>query len=542
MKAFLALILSAAVAFAGNGTLMVDTSTGEIKAPVTATTFASENGFISSTGDGSGLTNLNASHIATGTLANARLSAQVILSSGSYTNPSWISSLAFGKLTSVPTTLSGYGITDAQPLDADLTAIAALSTTTYGRSLLTAANAAGGRTLLLSAASGANSDITSLTGLTTALSVAQGGTGSTTASAARTALSAAASGSNTDITSLSAPALGAATATTQSPGDNTTKVSTTAFVTAAVAANVPTFANPSATIGLSAVNGAATTSMRSDAAPAIGQAITPTWSALHTFSQAPASNTAVDSIVLTDTTAATSGNQQYSPGIHFTGQGWKTTSTAASQTADFREMLIPVQGTTSPTARLAFMSQVNGGGYTEQWGITSAGKLVPQGDGFSYIGFSSGTVSLVGGFSGGTCEVNASSNGITIASTSKPLLWNGPFNSSPSLYPSGTTLKVRLADNSGDAPLTAGAITLSGGTSVKSIRHGTTSALIAGTTTVSDTATTANTRYFFSVHTLGTITVPTDYYVSTRNAGTSFVISSAMVTDTSTLDYLAIEP
>ncbi|NBS69396.1 hypothetical protein EBT31_10860 [bacterium] len=53
------------------------------------------------------------------------------------------------------------------------------------------------------AASGANSDITSITGLTTALSVAQGGTGSTTASGARSALSAAASGANSDITSLS---------------------------------------------------------------------------------------------------------------------------------------------------------------------------------------------------------------------------------------------------------------------------------------------------------------------------------------------------
>lgn len=47
----------------------------------------------------------------------------------------------------------------------------------------------------------------------------------------------AASGANTDITSLSSPALGAATATTQSPGDNTTKVATTAFVTTAVSAS-----------------------------------------------------------------------------------------------------------------------------------------------------------------------------------------------------------------------------------------------------------------------------------------------------------------
>lgn len=54
----------------------------------------------------------------------------------------------------------------------------------------------------------------------------------TTAADARTTLGAAASGSNTDITSLSAPALGAATATTQTAGDNSTKVATTAFVTA----------------------------------------------------------------------------------------------------------------------------------------------------------------------------------------------------------------------------------------------------------------------------------------------------------------------
>lgn len=39
-------------------------------------------------------------------------------------------------LTGTPTTLAGYGITDAQPLDADLTAVAALSTTAFGLSYL----------------------------------------------------------------------------------------------------------------------------------------------------------------------------------------------------------------------------------------------------------------------------------------------------------------------------------------------------------------------------------------------------------------------
>lgn len=36
-----------------------------------------------------------------------------VLTSGSYSNPSWITDLAFSKISSLPTTLAGYGITDA---------------------------------------------------------------------------------------------------------------------------------------------------------------------------------------------------------------------------------------------------------------------------------------------------------------------------------------------------------------------------------------------------------------------------------------------
>jgi hypothetical protein len=66
-----------------------------------------------------------------------------------------------------------------------------------------AGTASGARAALGAAASGANSDITSLSGLTTPLSIPQGGTGATSAAAARAALGAAASGANSDITSLS---------------------------------------------------------------------------------------------------------------------------------------------------------------------------------------------------------------------------------------------------------------------------------------------------------------------------------------------------
>jgi len=43
------------------------------------------------------------------------------------------------------------------------------------------------------------------------------------------------------------------------------------------------FANPTASVGLTVVNGSASTAMRSDAAPALDQSIVPTWTGLHTF-------------------------------------------------------------------------------------------------------------------------------------------------------------------------------------------------------------------------------------------------------------------
>lgn len=54
-----------------------------------------------------------------------------------------------------------------------------------------------------------------------------------------------------------------------------------------VAADVPALgANPTGTIGLTAVNGSATTYLRSDGAPALSQAITPTWTGVHNFAAA----------------------------------------------------------------------------------------------------------------------------------------------------------------------------------------------------------------------------------------------------------------
>jgi hypothetical protein len=51
-------------------------------------------------------------------------------------------SFAWADITGKPTTIAGYGITDAQPLDSDLTAIAALTTAARGRNELTKPSAA----------------------------------------------------------------------------------------------------------------------------------------------------------------------------------------------------------------------------------------------------------------------------------------------------------------------------------------------------------------------------------------------------------------
>lgn len=64
--------------------------------------------------------------------------------------------------------------------------------------------------------------------------------------------------------------------------------------------------------------------------------------------------------------------------------------------------------------------------------------------------------------------------------------------------------------------------------------------LVAGTVVVSNTSVTANTRIFLShANTSGTLG---HLYISARSAGVSFTITSSSNTDTSTVNWLLIEP
>lgn len=101
-----------------------------------------------------------------------------------------------------------------------------------------------------------------------------------------------------------------------------------------------------------------------------------TWASnLLTLTGAPASNTVADGLLVTDTTAATAANQQYSPAIRLTGQGWKTTATAASQPVDMRAYLVPVQGTTNPSSYLSFDQSINAGAFSNILSLFSSGGM-----------------------------------------------------------------------------------------------------------------------------------------------------------------------
>lgn len=69
-------------------------------------------------------------------------------------------------------------------------------------------------------------------------------------------------------------------------------------------------------------------------------------------------------LALVNTTAAAAGAQQISPALRWSGQGWKTDATAASQSVDFRSYVVPVQGAANPSGYLTFENSVNGGTYT----------------------------------------------------------------------------------------------------------------------------------------------------------------------------------
>ena len=86
---------------------------------------------------------------------------------------------------------------------------------------------------------------------------------------------------------------------------------------------IPTAANPTASVGTTAVNGSATTFMRSDAAPAVNLAMNPTWTGTHTISK---SIGATNTIGLLLQNPLTGVSDYYSPMLGFESNNGLSTS------------------------------------------------------------------------------------------------------------------------------------------------------------------------------------------------------------------------
>jgi len=112
--------------------------------------------------------------------------------------------------------------------------------------------------------------------------------------------------------------------------------------------------------------------------------------------------------------------------------------------------------------------------------------------------------------------------------------FGGTTSSFPALKRSGAGLIVRLADDSANASLTTGNLQVgSNGTAIKQLKRATCT-LVAGTATVTDTDTTANTHVSIMVSTSAG-TIGTGYTV-TVSAGTGYTITAiGSVLETSTL-------
>lgn len=131
-------------------------------------------------------------------------------------------------LSGLTTALSiSQGGTGAKTQAAALSALLGASLIPIANGGTNASTAAGARSSLGAAASGANSDITSLSGLSTALSIAQGGTGATSTSSALSNLGAQPTNNPTFTGNVGVP--------TRTTGDSTANAASTAFVAAAIA-------------------------------------------------------------------------------------------------------------------------------------------------------------------------------------------------------------------------------------------------------------------------------------------------------------------
>lgn len=196
---------------------------------------------------------------------------------------------------------------------------------------------------------------------------------------------------------------------------------TTAGVLAAIGSGEirATMANPSASIGLTANNGTATTAMRSDATPALSQAIAPTWTGLHAFNP----GTTPSQTVLLDIAAIGSAGTRDSHYITFRGRS----DNGSPHTIEWR--LQNDVTSNAGASQFIIASNLDGGSFTNWLTLLDTGDILGgQFIGASFTGDGAGltdlnadelTTGVVGASQGGAGSNNGilKANGSGVVST-----------------------------------------------------------------------------------------------------------------------------
>jgi len=325
----------------------------------------------------------------------------------------------------------------------------------------------------------------------------------------------------TGVANASNLTLGGALTTSGAFATTFTMTGTTA-VTFPTAGTLAVVANPTGTIGLTAVNGTLTTCIRSNGAPALSQAIVPTWTGAHTF--APSSGH----------TRVTSGSFAVGAVPAVPDAPCMVTLNGTATTGNLTSMIAHFVAANSTPNRLvldSFGGQNNFIGKRAEGTSTALTALTAD---------TSITRLEAVGYDGSA--YSAIQAAITLATDEN---WSSTAHGTKIEFftaPLGTTLLTKVANLTNGGQF---ALQVAGkGLSIKegsNCKQGV-ATLVLGTVVVNNTSVTASSRIQLTAQTLGTITVPAALSVSARTAGTSFTILSSDLTDTSTVAYFITEP
>lgn len=278
----------------------------------------------------------------------------------------------------------------------------------------------------------------------------------------------------------------------------------TAVTTAAI--TQPAGANPSASVGLSAVNGSAGTFMRSDAAPALDVSIAPTWTGLHTFTKKvtvtagtlgdqaqafsltatqPTTPTGFQAAYLVTVTSAGSAGQnnnalsiQYNAG--YTGSSGTSSMRAVNSVAGTGSTPIPAAESLNAIANFGFLGVANAattGANLAGWGAASGGDLNIGLEGIAQVSKSgAGTKTNIGVVGSGYNAVTGGSTPVMVGVLGSLNQATLPTTSAAGIFDNGSQTSdiLRLNDNNtnvwkcadgGDVTAT-GKVTYLSGTSI----------------------------------------------------------------------------